>query len=473
MATTQSLQSNQVESDLTELSWLTTNVQFFSSSNSSSMDDLSLSSPQHLRQQPIFPHLKHYEVINLNQKPPIVPVVKMSPELADDELSYSSSSSSSTLSIMSSLSHSSPSSKKPLLHTTKRTINAFRSQVKTASQHVPASDDNLKQISEESDTPQCRNVCGNNKPQLTLSCLIFMALQESKDKCLPVREIYEWIEENFPFYKHVSNGGWKSSIRHNLSFSKCFKKMDRTESVLYRDVPKKFKEPFSSLIINSENNLNGRKRRAPNTTGTCWTVSNECKTYLIQTLQKSSFWFHNSKYYSNLNTFINEYTNKLAAGFRTHSDDETENILRQEFEKCLKTKKCTLAEKSSLVYGNKKLKTTTASSERNRVADEELDSEEDKQNLFKFVQKQQEELNLINCQSSYIQSDTRGSLDLSLSSSSSSLSSAFSMLASTRVSMEHDKNQAAVDAAALKLNSDLEMEVASALVDMKFNHFAQ
>ena len=63
-----------------------------------------------------------------------------------------------------------------------------------------------------------------------------MALQESKDQCLPVREIYEWIEVNFPFYMNVSkNGGWKSSIRHNLSFSKCFKKVERRNSVVVKE----------------------------------------------------------------------------------------------------------------------------------------------------------------------------------------------------------------------------------------------
>ncbi len=103
-----------------------------------------------------------------------------------------------------------------------------------------------------------------------------MALEESKEKCLPVREIYEWIEAHFPYYKSVANGGWKSSIRHNLSFSKCFKKMDRAEWAFHLNqqqqvAPKS--EPFSSLILNSEAGLNGRKRRAPNATGTCWTVS--------------------------------------------------------------------------------------------------------------------------------------------------------------------------------------------------------
>ena len=144
-----------------------------------------------------------------------------------------------------------------------------------------------------------KNTCGMNKPPLTLSCLIFMALQEATDKCLPVREIYEWIEENFPFYRNASNCGWKSSIRHNLSFSKCFKKMDRGELVLYRTNP----ETASQAALA----VNGRKRRAPNSTGTCWKVNAECKSYLVQTLKKSSFWFHNAANYEHLNKYIMSY----------------------------------------------------------------------------------------------------------------------------------------------------------------------
>lgn len=151
-----------------------------------------------------------------------------------------------------------------------------------------------------------RNNCGMNKPPLTLSCLIFMALQESRDKCLPVREIYEWIEENFPFYRNSSNNGWKSSIRHNLSFSKCFRKMDRNELVVYRS---KETEPVikRSNDINEIFRINGRKRRAPNSTGTCWKVNSECKSYLIQTLKKSTFWFQNAENYENLSKYINNF----------------------------------------------------------------------------------------------------------------------------------------------------------------------
>lgn len=101
-----------------------------------------------------------------------------------------------------------------------------------------------------------------------------MAIEESEDKCSLVRQIYEWIELNFQFYRNTPNDGWKSSIRHNLSFSKCFKKTDRIESISYCiSGIETAKMPFSRLIMNSGNDFNRRKRRVSNTIGTCWMVN--------------------------------------------------------------------------------------------------------------------------------------------------------------------------------------------------------
>ena len=147
-----------------------------------------------------------------------------------------------------------------------------------------------------------------NKPPLTLSCLIFMAIQESKYKCLPVREIYEWIENNFPYYKFAKTG-WKSSIRHNLSFSKCFKKMDRLESC-------KFLTNNNQNLVNSYTNLNLKQHKVSNyqqrtnyVAGTCWQVNPECKSFLMQTLKKSSFWFKYNKSYPNITKLMQNYYN--------------------------------------------------------------------------------------------------------------------------------------------------------------------
>ena len=64
------------------------------------------------------------------------------------------------------------------------------------------------------------------KPPLSFACMIFMALESSATKTLPVKEIYEWIQWKFPFYRSAPPG-WKNSVRHNLSLNKCFKKVTR------------------------------------------------------------------------------------------------------------------------------------------------------------------------------------------------------------------------------------------------------
>ena len=68
-----------------------------------------------------------------------------------------------------------------------------------------------------------------HKPPLSFACMIFMAIESSPTKTLPVKDIYDWIMWKFPFYQCAA-GGWKNSIRHNLSLNKCFKKVERLSS---------------------------------------------------------------------------------------------------------------------------------------------------------------------------------------------------------------------------------------------------
>lgn len=67
-----------------------------------------------------------------------------------------------------------------------------------------------------------------NKPQLSFACMIFMAIESSPSRMLPVRDIYSWIMHKFPFYKGAQLG-WKNSVRHNLSLNKCFCKVEKSK----------------------------------------------------------------------------------------------------------------------------------------------------------------------------------------------------------------------------------------------------
>lgn len=89
----------------------------------------------------------------------------------------------------------------------------------------------------------------NRKPPYSFSCLIFMAIEDAPNKRLPVKDIYGWILEHFPYFANAPTG-WKNSVRHNLSLNKCFKKVDKDRSQVrteYFPLPLSSKTAFLKL----------------------------------------------------------------------------------------------------------------------------------------------------------------------------------------------------------------------------------
>ncbi|KAG0281675.1 hypothetical protein BGZ95_000528 [Linnemannia exigua] len=67
------------------------------------------------------------------------------------------------------------------------------------------------------------------KPDISYSHLILHAISQSPNERLTLREIYAWIETRHPFYRDTPTG-WQNSIRHNLSSSKAFVKVERAKN---------------------------------------------------------------------------------------------------------------------------------------------------------------------------------------------------------------------------------------------------
>ncbi|KAL7637296.1 UNVERIFIED_CONTAM: hypothetical protein RMT77_012021 [Armadillidium vulgare] len=103
-----------------------------------------------------------------------------------------------------------------------------------------------------------RESYGDAKPPYSYVCLTTMAIRNSPNQMCTLSEIYNFIMDNFPYYKKDTSR-WQNSLRHNLSFNECFIKIPRRP-----DQPGKgaywIVNPFSEKMFDNGSALRRRKR---------------------------------------------------------------------------------------------------------------------------------------------------------------------------------------------------------------------
>ena len=102
----------------------------------------------------------------------------------------------------------------------KTTITASNDSINDANDD---DDDNPLNRRSQIDTPRIPiPPRSNDRPKLSYSGLIAMAIQNLPGQKATLQEIYDWIQEAFPYFSRIDKMGWQNSIRHNLSLHKAF-----------------------------------------------------------------------------------------------------------------------------------------------------------------------------------------------------------------------------------------------------------
>ncbi|KAL6121093.1 Transcription factor [Nucleospora cyclopteri] len=87
------------------------------------------------------------------------------------------------------------------------------------------------------------------RPNVSYAELITMAIEDSPEQMLTLKEIYHWISTRYPFFE-MKKVGWQNSIRHNLSLNRCFYKVPRAEGSRGKGSYWKINYEFQNVKVN-------------------------------------------------------------------------------------------------------------------------------------------------------------------------------------------------------------------------------
>lgn len=92
-------------------------------------------------------------------------------------------------------------------------------------------DESLQDTRSQSPEISSKTECADPdvKPTHSYIALIAMAILSNPSKKMILGDIYQYISDNFPYYRNKDKS-WRNSIRHNLSLNECFIKAGRSEN---------------------------------------------------------------------------------------------------------------------------------------------------------------------------------------------------------------------------------------------------
>ncbi|XP_077449417.1 forkhead box protein M1 [Stigmatopora argus] len=70
----------------------------------------------------------------------------------------------------------------------------------------------------------CLNNAIPGKPPFSYMTMIQFAINGSSNVQMTLKEIYEWLQNHFEFFRGENRSGWKNAVRHNLSLHRMFQR---------------------------------------------------------------------------------------------------------------------------------------------------------------------------------------------------------------------------------------------------------
>ncbi|XP_048011317.1 forkhead box protein M1 isoform X4 [Megalobrama amblycephala] len=84
------------------------------------------------------------------------------------------------------------------------------------------SKDNPSDCNQQPKGPEKEKDPQSERPPYSYMAMIQFAINSKNNRHMTLKEIYNWIEDHFPYFRNVAKPGWKNSIRHNLSLHDMF-----------------------------------------------------------------------------------------------------------------------------------------------------------------------------------------------------------------------------------------------------------